>query len=124
MEFWREPMEIHETDLSNDDYPRCAKCGSHNLGKTIKHRYGFATFLGILSTLLSTYTSINLGFNLGFIHDLHKGDYCKNCGSWDILYEPPKKKVKPEYLPVAIVAWSLFAVMLFLTLMFLIFAIR
>lgn len=68
----------------------CQDCGSHYVGSYVEWRPGLATVAGLISGLVSALTGVAVGANCGAAHDLHGYDYCKSCGSRNILDCNPK----------------------------------
>jgi predicted nucleic-acid-binding Zn-ribbon protein len=68
--------------MENDDYPKCAKCGSHNI-KTGKRLIPSGwTAVSILNLIFG----FPFGGGFMWLKDLRNVDICKNCGSTQILY--------------------------------------
>jgi predicted nucleic-acid-binding Zn-ribbon protein len=92
--------------IENSDYPKCAKCGSHNIGTKMVQRIGIPTFFWVLQMLFPKYIT---GCGLPMLNEMHPGMYCKNCGSEKILQSPPGGHEDYKdwaYYAVRIVFWG------------------
>lgn len=59
---------------------RCNNCGSTDVVRADDWHFGIASAVGLISFLVSLLTGYAVGANSGFLHDVHKRNFCKSCG--------------------------------------------